>query len=526
MTLLADTMSAIADRHPHRSALVIDGHHLSYATVMRRARRIAAALVDAGLPDHRRPACVAILADHSPIAYTALVALALRGHVAVPLDPAHPPAYLRTCLARADAQALIAGREALDRLPHLLRQAGRPLPIVHPGEAHRELPARFRRHRFRALQDLDPSPPSHPPAAPDGPACLLFTPGTTDAPQGVLLHQRALVSHLHRWHQRLALRPGERVAQTFEPGFDLALHTTWSTWIAGATLVVWHRRANHTPAAFIRHHRISHWACLPTLAMGMHRQGDLAPEAFPSLRTTLFGGEPLPASLVAHWARSAPRSRIVHLYGPTEATMGVAAYDCPAPGQPPAAHDGIVSLGHPLGGHDLRIADPDGHPRALGQIGELWLSGPSVIDRYACGGDPHRFARADGRRWFRTGDRVRLDPLGRLSFYGRLDHSFKLRGHHVQLPAIDRVLRRACGHPMACAVGWPRHQASVLGLVGVVATDEDLDRHRLLAHCRRLLPPALVPDAIVTSDHLPTTSRGAIDRSALCRFLDRHPQEV
>ncbi len=529
MTTLADTISAIADQYRHRTAVVVDGHYISYGHLIDRARLLAAALRDAGLdPETMRgqPPRVAILADQSPIAYSALIALALNGQVGVPLDPSHPPARLRACLKQADVRAIIAGHEALDRLPHLLGHAGRSLAVIHPGGQAEQLSARFRRHRFRDLSSLSAPPAAAFPLDDSAPAYLLFTSGTTDAPRGVLLHWEALADHLRDWHQRLPLRPGERVAQTFESGFDLALHTTWSTWLAGASLFVWHRRANHDPAAFLRHHRITHWPSLPTVAMTMHRQGELRPSAFPSLRATLFAGEPLPASLVSDWARAAPRSQIINLYGPTEATIAITAYDCPAHGVSPAAHQGIVCLGHPFSGHQRQIIDADGQTCSAGDVGELWLTGPRVVDRYVAGDDPTRFVERDGHRWFRTGDLVSADPLGRLFFHCRQGQSFKLRGHHVELPAIDQVLRSACGHSMACAVGWPRDHVSVLGLVGVIASDEDLDTRRLLAHCRRLLPPALVPDAIVARPQLPTTPRGKIDRPALRRFLDHHPQEV
>ena len=122
-------------------------------------------------------------------------------------------------------------------------------------------------------------------------------------------------------------------------------------------------------------------------------------------------------------------------------------------------------------------------------------------------------------RYYRTGDRVALEPTGELRFAGRADRQVKRRGYRVELGEIEAVLG---SHPslaevavVASSEGSPR--LSAFARAGVAQAPSELE---LRAHCARLLPPYMIPDRFLSLPEMPRGNRGKIDYAALAR-LDR-----
>ncbi len=519
----ADTI----EQSPQRRALELGDRRLTYGQLGRHVGRIATAIAERGLSQDR---VVGVLARESLTAYAGVPATFVAGRGLVALDPTHPPARIADLVDDSRLDTLVVGPEALDRLEYLLDVVDRPLALIAPEvDDLRGIATRHPRHRYHPRGDLpDPCRPVVADLPPDAVAYLSYTSGTTGTPRGVPVTHRNLRSYLATVDRRFPLGPDDRCSHTFPLTFDLSIHDLLTTWNAGACLVAWPMSMRTEPARFIEQNRLTRWFSVPTVATGMKRLGALTERRFSSLETTLFCGEPLPASLAQSWHKAAPNSAVYNLYGPTEATIAVSAHRFDST----ADHRwrrGVVPLGEVFDDHRVRIVDRDGEPVDSGDTGQLLVAGPQVTDGYwqARDATAERYDGAfDGDRttWFRTGDLVECDDDGRLYFVGRLDEMVKLRGHHVALPEVDRILRRACGHEMAAAVGWPRDSTGVYGLVGLVATDDPVDPRPILARCRRHLPNPMVPDRIVGLSELPTNRRGKLDRRAMQRLL--HNREV
>ncbi|MEX0168215.1 AMP-binding protein, partial [Streptomyces sp. LMG1-1-1.1] len=83
-------------------------------------------------------------------------------------------------------------------------------------------------------------------------------------------------------------------------------------------------------------------------------------------------------------------------------------------------------------GHEFRLVDEDGEVSDV--EGELWLAGPQISTGYLDPAhDEGRFVVADGRRWYRTGDRVRAHAEGDLAYVGRMDSQVKVHAWRVEL---------------------------------------------------------------------------------------------
>lgn len=522
MASLLDGFVQSVHHHPQRTALEWGDRRWTYRQLSAQAARLANGLCFA--PRSRQP-WVGLLAAESATAYQGVLAIWAARRGMVPLNPHDPPAWLSARIAQAKLDTLIVGAEGLDRLPPLLSDAGGPLTIVAPEvDDLSGLAARFERHRFVGADAIADRPDALPvpPEDDEAPACLLYTSGTTGPPKAVPLKAGQVRAYLDQIDRRLDLNYQDRCSHTFPLTFDLSLHDLLTTWAAGATLVPWPTAQRADPARFIAEQRLTRWFSVPSVAMTMARLGGLRPGQFPRLRQTYFCGEALPADTARAWQEAAPNSQIVNLYGPAEATVAVTAHLVEKSAETKRHAAPIVALGRPFEDVQADIFD-DQKQRVCGAgRGELWLGGPQLIDGYLGDDDANarHFVKAQGQTWFRTGDLVERDAAGCLHFLGRLDERLKIRGHHVDLATVDAALRRACGHPEAAVVPYPTGPGQVGGLVAVVAFDEPVDTTPILAHCRRHLPPPMVPDQIVVVENLPRNGHDKFDRRAMQQLLN------
>src|SRR5690606_30934229 len=102
-----------------------------------------------------------------------------------------------------------------------------------------------------------------------------------------------------------------------------------------------------------------------------------------------------------------------------------------------------------------------------------------------------KFITINGQKFYRSGDRVRPLPDGRLEFLGRIDRQFKLRGQLIEPDEIEVCLHN---HPAI------RHAAvlktTAQKLVAYIVTAQDIDEKRLQDHIAAHLPVWMVPDSI------------------------------
>ena len=129
----------------------------------------------------------------------------------------------------------------------------------------------------------------------------------------------------------------------------------------------------------------------------------------------------------------APHAFIMEGYGITECSPVVAGNlpDKLKPG----------SVGPPVDGVEVCLVDPDSHqPLPAGTTGMLLVRGPSIFNGYLNYNGPDPFTEVDGKRWYVTGDLVRLDEDGYIYFCGRLKRFLKIGGEMVSLPALEEPL--------------------------------------------------------------------------------------
>jgi acyl carrier protein len=173
------------------------------------------------------------------------------------------------------------------------------------------------------------------------------------------------------------------------------------------------------------------------------------------------------------------------------------------------------------------VLDPDGQPTPIGVPGELYVGGDGLawgyLDRPALSAErfvPDPFSHPEGSRpgarLYRTGDLVRWRPDGRLEFLGRIDQQVKLRGFRIELGEISAALAQHAGVREAVVLLRPSASGD-RQLVAYLTADPaaGLDPAALRDHLQRVLPPYMIPAALVILDALPLTPNGKLDQQRL-----------
>jgi amino acid adenylation domain-containing protein len=509
-----------ADRYPRRPALEIGAETLTYAQLRHEAALIAGAIVDAGIGD---PPLCAVFAHRSKTAFAGVLGALLSGRGYVPLNRTFPPERTALMLTRSGARAMVVDDESARQLPEVLAAVDYEMLVVLPGEAHVDMfRGQLPQHRFVAREEVDRQSPLERSAVDDdATAYLLFTSGSTGIPKGVGVLHRNVRAFLDAVLPLYDIGPEDRISQTFDMTFDLSVFDMFVAWERGACLCC---PANlRRPDRFIRESALTVWFSVPSLAIVMLRFGMLKPERYPTLRTSLFCGEPLPADVASAWSEAATHSIVENLYGPTELTIACTRYRWTAD-SPVDVHLGTVPIGVPLPGMEPLVVDESLRPVPEGEPGELLLTGPQMTPGYWQ--DPDKTAaafvtpRGQIRRYYRTGDRVRLARRGGpLLYLGRVDHQIKVRGHRVELGEIEAVVREESGLQGVVAVGWPRTASGVAG-VEVFVEAETAVAEDLVPRLAKRLPDYMVPRTIHVMDRLPLNANGKYDRKGLVSRLE------
>jgi non-ribosomal peptide synthetase component F len=338
-----------------------------------------------------------------------------------------------------------------------------------------------------------------------------------------MVAHRNAIAYVDYMAELYAVTEADRFSQMFDMTFDLSVHDMFVCWERGAMLCCPSAKALINPSSFIREMELTMWFSVPSTAIFMKQLGLLKPDRYPTLRFSLFCGEPLPVPSVEAWTLAAPNSVIENLYGPTELTIACTRYRWDPARSPGEAELGIVPIGAPYPGMEVLVLDDDLREVPPGDTGELVMTGPQVTLGYWK--DPEKtaavFVRPPGRDdvFYRTGDRVRR-PTGEgpLTHLGRVDFQIKVLGHRVELGEIEAQIREASGLDGVVALGWPATAAGYGAVEAFVEGEGDGEAVR--ERIAKRLPDYMRPKRIHFLPKIPRNANDKFDRKALTNLLE------
>lgn len=346
---------------------------------------------------------------------------------------------------------------------------------------------------------------------PDSVAVLTYTSGTTGPPKGAMLTHRGIAYNSDSSCRWFALGPDDPVLG-IAPLFHvtgLVLHMGIS-WAAASSLILVHRFDPEQVLSAIERWRPAFTIAATTAFTALLAHDGAATRDFSSLRVVASGGAPVLVAVVNQF-REATGITIVSVYGLTETTSP--SHLTPLGSSPPVdAESGALAVGLPIPGLMSEIVDVDtGAPLPQGRLGEIVISGPTVVPGYW--GRPEESAAAiPGGRLF-TGDVGFMTEDGWFFVVDRKKDLIVASGYKVWPREVEEVLVEHPEVVEAAVVGEPDQYRGETVVAWVVrAPVSTLTSEELTAFCRERLAAYKYPRSIIFVDELPKTDSGKILR--------------
>ncbi len=513
-----------AEKFPDRPALLANGKSLSYQELRENACRIAATIQS--YPEYSEASLTCVFAYRTTTAFAGVLGALLAGTGYVPLNRTFPPERSGLMFEKSESRNLVVDTDSLPQLDVLLNRAHKSTLVLLPDLIEvAALRSRWPQHVFLACGNLSPASAWRAPAViPDAIAYLLFTSGSTGNPKGVMIAVRNALAFIDYMVERYGISEHDRFSQMFDLTFDLSAFDMFVCWERGACLCCPSQKALFSPGAFIQQNELTVWFSVPSTIAFMKQLGMLKANGYPSLRLSLFCGEPLPVASVAAWSEAAPNSVVENLYGPTELTIACTLHRWDPALCASESELGIVPIGYPYPGMKVVVVNEALHEVQPGGDGELLMNGPQMGLGYWK--DTQKTAAAfvippgQNEVYYRTGDRVRRPKSdGPLTHLGRIDLQVKVLGHRVELGEVESQVRKASGLDGVVAVGWPLTASGYGGIEVFVEGrpgEQDSLRKAVAAH----LPEYMVPKRLHFMEELPRNANGKYDRRAMTRLLE------
>ncbi|MEQ8341733.1 MAG: class I adenylate-forming enzyme family protein [Marinovum algicola] len=358
-----------------------------------------------------------------------------------------------------------------------------------------------------ALHEMAALPPAEfALGAPDRPAYVVFSSGTSGVPRAVVHAHRAVWARqmmVAGWYD---LRASDRLCHAGAFNWTFTLGTgLLDPWAAGATALI---PAPGTDPAMLPLLLKRHDATLFAAAPGIFRKLLSRPlPPLPRLRHALSAGEKLPETLRGAW-RAETGTEIYEAYGMSECSTFISS----SPATP--ARRGL--LGRPQPGRRIALCDGDG-PVPLGEPGEICIadSDPGLMLEYL--GAPEATAARRHGGWFHTGDLGRMETDGQIAYLGRADDMMNAGGFRVSPQEVEQALHDVPGLT-GLAVTDVEIKADTRVIAAFYTAETDLTEaltRRAEAQLARYKQPRLFRRL----DRLPTGPNGKLSRRALRQWF-------
>ena len=509
---IGDALEWYATYTPDKVAIIESGRTLTYLQLWSRACRLADALRKIGIVPGDR---IALLLANSSRYLEVYQAAALLGAAVVPLNFRFVSREIEYVVNHSEAKALFFD----SAFAGVVSEARRNLPSLGSNFIITDGVSGADRLGYDELVGAGEEAPPASKADPEASYFQGYTSGTTGFPKGCVNPHGRFAGQLQRIAKLYGIGSSD-VTLTAAPLFHEAPALfALSQLLSGGTVVV---TSDADPAhlfSLIASHRVTWAFMVPTMWASLATSDAMRGADVSSMRLLVSGGSPLLTYTKETLMRFFPRAGLNEFYGATE--LGLISNLGPED-----QVRKVRSVGRPVFGMYVSLLDENGDPVPKGEIGEIYVSGSTLLREYFK--NPEATAAARRGEWLTLGDMGRFDEEGYLHIVDRKQDMMISGGENIFPADIEDVLYRHPAVGMCAVVGAPDPRwgevvvAAVVLRLGQTASEEEL-----IAHCRSELASFKVPKRIEFRSELPMSAFGKILRREVRRpFWEKEAIQV
>jgi benzoate-CoA ligase family protein len=442
---------------------------------------------------------------------TGILAAMYLGAVPTPVSTMLTGNELGKLLEDSRAKVLCASGEFGAAVSGAVASAPELTDVVFDREPLVDIPVDVAVHQWDVLTGADPMTTPYGTWA-DSPALWLYTSGTTGTPKAAMHRHHSIQLVAENYGAGvLGIRPEDRCLSVAKLFFAYGLgNSCFFPLSVGASTIL--ERERPTPAGIAQRIRTTQptlFFAVPTFYSSM-LASDIPAEMFSSVRQGISAGEALPAALYEQ-IRHRFGIEVLDGIGSTEALH---IYLSNRPGKVVPGSSGV-----PVPGYEVQLRDDDDVViDSPGQLGTLYLRGPSIATGYWCRTATTREVFQGD--WLRTGDAYVRNRDGSYSCLGRSGDMLKAGGIWVSPAEVEERLLKHPDVAEAVVVAAPDGWGLEKPVACVIAQHgQPVDADALIAWCREGLAAFKCPRAMVVIDELPKTATGKIRRNVLREWV-------
>ena len=490
---LADFFASRCAAHPGKSMVEYEDQVMTWGDCARRADQALQWLQDRGIKTGDR---IGLMAYNHPATVVLMLACARLGAIVVPCNPEFEAREARYIFEHAAVSGVICSPEPSQRVAEAVADIS-PAPwriiIDQPWGLEDSLLDQWDRSGSDTTTRVGTA---------DSTFLIIYTSGTTGFPKGVMHSQRSYLLTAEAFVQRMFLQPDERVMCVL-PLFHInaLMYSLGGAMACGGTLILIRKFSASAFWQQVARYRATEVNVIMSAAAILARR---PPEEFvPGHSLHKMFLAPLNRDLLETFQQRFGVHTLIECYGMTE-IPGVLSN--PFLGPHKLGSMGCISA-HPdpaIPRPEVRILSDDGQEAAVGEVGELVVRTPTLMQGYF--NDPEQTAASFNQGWFLTGDLCRRDADDYLFFFTRKKDIIRRRGENISGAEIDTAIG---SHPdvLECAaigvaseLGEEEILVAVVPRAGASVTPEQVYHHAIAQ-----LSAIKQPRYIVMVDDLPHT---------------------